>query len=87
MIPVLPDPPVPESPVPESLAEAGPGPGSSAADDDQLLVDGQEEVFARAEVEQGVIEHHSLEEGVQPTPVDPDEAMAENFRASFNPRP
>lgn len=56
-------------------------------DDDELLMDGQEEVFARAEVEQGAIEHHSLEEDVRPTPVDPDEAMAENFRTNFNPRP
>jgi len=53
-----------------------------------LLIDGQEEVFSRAEVERGVIEHHSLEEGrPKATPVDPDEAMAENFRVSFNPRP
>lgn len=62
-------------------------PPAPPVEDDQLLIDGQEEVFARAEVEQGAIEHHSLEEDVRPTPVDPDEAMAENFRATFNPRP
>jgi hypothetical protein len=29
---------------------------------DELLADGQEEVFSRTEVERGAIEHHSLEE-------------------------
>jgi hypothetical protein len=73
----------PETPPADAPAEAEGLP----EDDDQLLDSGQEEVFSRAEVERGVIEHHSLEEGVRPTPTDPDEAMAENFRAAFNPRP
>lgn len=30
--------------------------------DDELLIDGQEEVFSRTEVERGMIEHHVLEE-------------------------
>ena len=30
--------------------------------DEELLLDGQEEVFSRTEVERGLIEHHSLEE-------------------------
>jgi hypothetical protein len=79
----------PAEPSAESLAEPPrpEPPDDVAEDDDELLMDGQEEVFARSEVEHGVIEHHSLEEDVQPTPVDPDEPMAENFRAAFNPRP
>jgi hypothetical protein len=74
-----PEPPAeePREPPPDELTEA----------EDELLMDGQEEVFARSEVEQGAIEHHSLEEDIQPTPVDPDEQMAENFRTNFNPRP
>lgn len=75
-------------------ASADPDAPANTAAEDELLFDGQEEVFARAEVERGVIEHHSLEEDaprqhapVRPTPVDPDGQMAENFRADFNPRP
>lgn len=57
-----------------------------------MLLDGQEEVFARSEVERGVIEHHSLEEDAPEKPPRPsrallDQQMAENFRAQFNPRP
>ena len=33
-----------------------------APPDDELLLDGQEEVFSRTEVERGLIEHHTLEE-------------------------
>jgi hypothetical protein len=32
------------------------------SDDHELLIDGQEEVFSRTEVERGLIEHHTLEE-------------------------
>lgn len=75
---------------------------AQAAADDELLLDGQEEVFARTEVERGMIEHHSLEEDVpearapdqappqevhRPHPVEPEQQMAENFRAQFDPRP
>jgi hypothetical protein len=68
--------------------------------DDELLMDGQEEVFSRTEVERGMIEHHSLEEDEPPkagepsspprpheTPVNMDEAMAENFQTAFDLRP
>ena len=44
--------------------------GGLGGDDDQLLEDGQEEVFSRAEVEAGKLEHHA-EAGAQsraPTP-------------------
>ena len=34
--------------------------------DDELLIDGQEEVFSRTEVERGMIEHHVLEEDNRP---------------------
>jgi hypothetical protein len=83
-------PPDPARPPPEPADEEPrePPPDEAAEDRDELLIAGQEEVFARAEVERGAIEHHSLEEdAVHPTPVDPDEQMAENFRADFNPRP
>lgn len=36
--------------------------GRAGPDDDELLIDGQEEVFSRAEVELGRIEHHAGEE-------------------------
>ena len=72
-------------------------PPAKAPADDELLLDGQEEVFARTEVERGMIEHHSLEEDApdhappqadpRPPGIDPDQQMAENFRAQFNPRP
>jgi hypothetical protein len=39
-------------------------------DDDELLIDGQEEVFSRTEVEMGRIEHHAN------TQVTPDEEGA-----------
>jgi hypothetical protein len=73
----------PAPPAPDDPAAARP----QADDDDELLIAGQEEVFSRAEVERGAIEHHAREEDLRPTPVDPDEAMAENFRATFDPRP
>ena len=75
---------------------------AQAAADDELLLDGQEEVFARTEVERGVIEHHSLEEDApeahaqdeakakevhHPHRVEPEQQMAENFRTQFDPRP
>ena len=68
-------------------------PDDAAPDkDSELLLDGQEEVFSRTEVERGAIEHHSLEEDESSKPrretkVNTDEAMAENFRSAFNPRP
>ena len=37
-------------------------PKEPPAADDELLFDGQEEVFSRTEVERGMIEHHVLEE-------------------------
>lgn len=77
----------PDSAQPPAQGPPAEPPEPPAADDDELLIDGQEEVFSRAEVEHGVIEHHSLEEDVKPTPVDRDEAMADNFRANSNPRP
>jgi hypothetical protein len=75
-----------------------PDPPTADPPDGELLMDGQEEVFSRTEVERGMIEHHSLEEDEAPkaaepaprrheTPVNTDEAMAENFRSAFNPRP
>ena len=78
------------SPDPDTTANTTPSPA-----DDELLMDGQEEVFSRTEVERGMIEHHSLEEDETPQPaprrhetrVNTDEAMAENFRSAFNPRP
>lgn len=38
----------------------------AVGEDEELLVDGQEEVFSRTEVEQGRIEHHA---GEDPSPV------------------
>nr|WP_303683166.1 hypothetical protein [Brevundimonas naejangsanensis] len=35
----------------------------AVGDDEELLIDGQEEVFSRTEVEQGRIEHHAGEDG------------------------
>ncbi|SFS71544.1 hypothetical protein [Brevundimonas viscosa] len=40
-------------------ARPGPPAGDFADGDDELLIDGQEEVFSRAEVESGRIEHLS----------------------------
>lgn len=35
-------------------------------DEDELLIDGQEEVFSRSEVELGRIEHHTAAGGLRP---------------------
>lgn len=54
------DAPAPNAPLQEGAAEA--------VDDltDELLIDGQEEVFSRTEVESGRFEHHVGEEGASP---------------------
>ena len=52
--------PDPAPPDPRADAPQRRPPGKP--DDSELLVDGQEEVFSRTEVESGHIEHHSLEE-------------------------
>ena len=44
--------------------------GDFAGDDDELLVDGQEEVFSRAEVESGRIEHLSQAGSGEDEPAD-----------------
>lgn len=54
---------------PETAAQQGQAkPLADLADDrsDELLVDGQEEVFSRTEIESGRIEHHVGEERVAP---------------------
>jgi hypothetical protein len=43
--------------------------------DEELLLDGQEEVFSRTEVERGLIEHHSLEEDAGRSPAPPPPAQ------------
>lgn len=43
-------------------ATSGLAQGGLGGDDAELLEAGQEEVFARSEVEQGVIEHHKGED-------------------------
>lgn len=47
-------------------------PGAPAGDfsnaSDELLIDGQEEVFSRSEVEAGRIEHHTEAGGSEPRP-------------------
>lgn len=53
-------------------AHAGPRKAADEAAGAQLLVDGQEEVFSRAEVERGAIEHNTLEEtATRPQPAHP----------------
>lgn len=54
---------------PKAAAQQGQAkPLADMADDgaDELLVDGQEEVFSRTEIESGRIEHHVGEERVAP---------------------
>ncbi|WP_436357798.1 hypothetical protein [Brevundimonas sp. CEF1] len=54
---------------PEAAAQQGQAkPLAALADDgaDELLIDGQEEVFSRTEIESGRIEHHVGEERVAP---------------------
>jgi hypothetical protein len=88
------------SPDSDTTPNTTPNTAPKTSPEDELLMDGQEEVFSRTEVERGMIEHHSLEEDEAPrsaepsplprrreTPVNTDEAMAENFRSAFNPRP
>lgn len=43
--------------------------GGLGGAEDELLEDGQEEVFSRFEVERGIIEHHAGEEPVRSIPV------------------
>lgn len=52
----------------KSSAASGLVVGGLGGDEDQLLEDGQEEVFARAEVETGRVEHHVDAGGEPRTP-------------------
>ena len=53
---------------PEKPSPAAAAGGQPDVEEDDLLIDGQEEVFSRAEVELGRIEHHAGEERMKGRP-------------------
>ncbi len=55
---------------PSGDARSGLVAGGRGGPDDELLVDGQEEVFSRTEVENGQIEHHAQSGGSRSSSTD-----------------